>query len=151
MQQIWRILQTLLGLILRHPVTGVCILGVLPSGDVVLIQRRDTGKWSLPGGIVDWGETITQALKRELYEETGLTFVKVIKLIGVYSHPERDARMHSICVSVAVEVQGEFMVLDPLEVLGIQAFSLTEIPLDQLAHDHARQIQDYLHSTAVLD
>lgn len=151
MQRIWRIVQAVLGLMLRHPVTGVCILGFFPNGDVVLVQRRDTGQWSLPGGIVDWGETITQALERELYEETGLTLVEVKRLNGVYSHPERDSRMHSICVSVVVEVQGECLVHDNLEILNVRGFPADQIPLEHLAHDHTRQIQDYLRGVTVLD
>jgi ADP-ribose pyrophosphatase YjhB (NUDIX family) len=58
MQQLRRFVQAALGVIFRHPITGTSIVPVLPDGRIVLIQRRDNGRWSLPGGIVDWGEDI---------------------------------------------------------------------------------------------
>lgn len=81
MKRIWRFAQTLLGLIFRHPVTGTSIIAVLPDGRIVLIQRRDNGLWSLPGGVVDWGEDIPTTVKRELAEETGLELVEITRLV----------------------------------------------------------------------
>jgi ADP-ribose pyrophosphatase YjhB (NUDIX family) len=53
----------------------------------VLLQRRtDNGLWGLPGGAVEYGESVTIALRREVREETGLE-VEVGRLIGVYSDP----------------------------------------------------------------
>jgi ADP-ribose pyrophosphatase YjhB (NUDIX family) len=151
MRRYWRILQTLLGLMLRHPVTGTSILGFLPNGEVVLIRRRDDGKWALPGGIVDWGETIEQDVGRELKEETGLSLVQIQQLVGVYSHPRRDPRMHSICVAVAAEVNGQFQIKDTDEVMEVRSFPLGAIPLDDLSHDHAVHVQCYLQGVPVLN
>ncbi len=150
MKQYWRIIQALLGLMLHHPVTGTSILGFLPNGELVLIRRRDNGRWALPGGIVDWGESVPQTIERELYEETGLQLIKIQRLTGVYSAPHRDPRMHSICVAVAAEVQGKFQVQDIDEVLDVRSFPLDAIPLDELSHDHADQIRDYLQGQPVL-
>jgi 8-oxo-dGTP diphosphatase len=77
MRQVWRYLKTAMGLIFRHPLTGVSVIPVLADGRIVLIQRRDTGQWGLPGGLVDWGETILQAAQRELNEETDLKLLQI--------------------------------------------------------------------------
>jgi ADP-ribose pyrophosphatase YjhB (NUDIX family) len=116
----------------------------------VLIQRRDNGLWALPGGIVDWGEDVPMAVKRELAEETGLEVVKIRRLVGVYSAPDRDPRMHSICIVVEAEVTGVMAIKDKLEVSNIQAFNLDSLPEGKLAHDHRRQLQDYLDNLTTL-
>ncbi len=54
---------------------------------ILLQERVDNGKWSLPGGQMEPGESVKQAIKREVKEETGID-VNVVKLIGVYSDPE---------------------------------------------------------------
>lgn len=146
----WRFVQTVIGIIFRHPVPGTSIIPILPDGRIVLIRRRDNGLWSLPGGMVDWGENIPTAVARELAEETGLELVKIRRLVGVYSAPERDPRIHSICVVVEAEVKGRMKVLDPLEVMEIKAFSPASLPPDRLAHDHTQQLQDYFAGLTTL-
>ncbi len=150
MNQIWRYIKAVMGIIFRHPITGATIIPVLPDGRIVLIQRKDTGKWGLPGGIVDWGEDILTTAKRELKEETGLDLLKVGRLVGVYSSMDRDPRMHSISILIEAEVTGNFAVEDTLEVVGIEAFSLNNLPLGNLSHDHDRQLNDYLKGLTVL-
>jgi ADP-ribose pyrophosphatase/8-oxo-dGTP diphosphatase len=150
MRQLWQFVQTVLGLIFRHPITGTSIIPILPDGRIVLIQRRDNGKWALPGGIVDWGEDIATTVRRELAEETGLELVKIRRLVGVYSAPDRDPRLHSICIVVEAEVHGSMQVQDRLEVMGIQAFSPKSLPPGQLSHDHTQQLQDYLDGLTTL-
>lgn len=150
MLQFWRILQTAIGVIFRHPITGTSIIPILPDGRIVLVQRRDNGRWSLPGGIIDWGEDILTSVRRELEEETGLQLNKINRLVGVYSDPARDPRFHSICVVVEASVEGEMRVHDTLEIMNIQAFSPSEIPQGQLSHDHDRQIQDYFNGATVI-
>ncbi|MGL5943753.1 MAG: NUDIX hydrolase [Waterburya sp.] len=144
MGRYWRFISTVLGIIFRHPVTGTTIIPVLPDGRIVLIQRSDSGKWGLPGGMIDWGEDIPNAACRELEEETGLKLIKIKRLRGVYSDPQRDPRIHSISILLEVEAEGEFNVKDKLEVLQVKAFTRDELPLGNLSHDHDRQLQDYL-------
>lgn len=150
MRRSWHFIQTVLGLIFRHPILGTSIIPLLPDGRIVLIRRRDNGKWGLPGGMVDWGEDIPNTVRRELVEETGLELVKIRRLVGVYSAPDRDPRIHSICVVVEAEVQGKMQAQDTVEVMEVQAFAPGALPLGKLSHDHDRQLQDYLKGLTTL-
>lgn len=149
-RNLWRYGQTVLGIIFRHPITGTSIIPILPDGRIVLIRRRDNGRWALPGGIVDWGEDIPNTVRRELMEETGLELVKIRRLVGVYSAPDRDPRIHSICIVVEAEVQGTMQVQDTLEVMEIEAFPPNSLPPGEMSHDHSRQLQDYLTGLTTL-
>jgi 8-oxo-dGTP diphosphatase len=149
-RSLWRFGQAVLGIIFRHPVPGTSIIPILPDGRIVLIRRRDDGCWSLPGGMVDWGEDIPNTIRRELMEETGLELLHIRRLVGVYSAPDRDPRIHSICVLVEAEVQGAMKVKDELEVMEIQAFPPNALPPGEMSHDHTRQLQDYLNGLTTL-
>lgn len=150
MRYFWYSVRVLLGLILRHPILGTSIIPILPDGTIVLIRRRDSGLWGLPGGIIDWGEDILTAARRELEEETGLTVSTLERLVGVYSAPYRDPRFHSVCVAIAVHAQGIPRVADPMEVLEVKAFPKSDLPQRELSHDHAQHLKDFLTgSTAV--
>jgi ADP-ribose pyrophosphatase YjhB (NUDIX family) len=59
---------------------------IFEDGRVLLQRRDDTGRWGLPGGAVDPGESVRAAIIREVREETGLD-VEPVRLIGVYSDP----------------------------------------------------------------
>jgi ADP-ribose pyrophosphatase YjhB (NUDIX family) len=143
MLQIRRILQAALGIIFRHPLTGTSVIPVLPDGRIVLVQRQDNDRWGFPGGIVDWGEDVPTTVKRELAEETGLELLKIRRLVGVYSSPDRDPRFHSICIVVEAEVQGTMQIRDRLEIKDVKAFIPSAIPQGKLTHDHDQQLQDY--------
>lgn len=150
MLRLWQFFQTVLGIIFRHPVTGTTMIPILPDGRIVLIRRHDTGKWSLPGGIVNWGEDIPTTIERELEEETGLNVVKIRRLVGVYSAPDRDPRIHSISVLIEIEVQGTMKPKDTLEVSEVEAFAIGSLPKGDLSHDHDRQLQDYLNGISAI-
>lgn len=149
-RNLWRFGQTVLGVIFRHPIPGTSIIPILPDGRIVLIRRRDNGRWALPGGIVDWGEDIPNTIRRELKEETGLDLVQIRRLVGVYSAPDRDPRIHSICIVVEADVEGDMKVEDTLEVTEIQAFSPDSLPSEPMSHDHQKQLQDYLRGLTTL-
>jgi 8-oxo-dGTP diphosphatase len=150
MRRLWHFFQTVLGVIFRHPITGTSIIAVLPDNRIVLIRRRDNGLWSLPGGIVDWGEDLPTSIRRELAEETGLELVRIRRLVGVYSAPDRDPRMHSICIVVEVEATGAFGPKDVDEVMDVQAFCPDKLPDGRLSHDHGRQLEDYFNGLITL-
>uniref|UniRef100_B8HPL9 NUDIX hydrolase n=1 Tax=Cyanothece sp. (strain PCC 7425 / ATCC 29141) TaxID=395961 RepID=B8HPL9_CYAP4 len=156
MKRWWQWGQTVLRVIFRHPVTGVAVIAILPNDGanpterIVLVKRRDNGLWGLPGGLVEWGEDIPTTVQRELREETGLELVQICRLVGVYSAPDRDPRLHSICVVVEARVMGNLQAQDDLEIVAAAAFSPDEIPPTELAHDHARQLQDYFRGDTTL-
>jgi 8-oxo-dGTP diphosphatase len=149
-QRFGQFVQTVLGIIFRHPVTGASVLPILPNGEIVLVRRRDNGKWALPGGMVDWGETIPTTIRRELTEETGLELIKIRRLVGVYSEPDRDPRLHSICILVEADVEGTLQPQDTLEIREVKAFSVDALPMADLSYDYQRQIQDYLAGRTTL-
>lgn len=150
MLRLWQFVQTVLGILFRHPIVGTTIVPILPDGRIVLVRRRDTGMWSLPGGIVDWGQDIPTTVARELTEETGLELVKICRLVGVYSAPDRDPRLHSIAILVEAQVQGSMQIQDTLELSEIKAFTRADLPRGQLSHDHDRQLQDYLNGATTI-
>jgi len=87
-----------------RPVVGVSGVVILRGGGIVLVQRQNPpleGQWSLPGGVLDLGESMLEGLVREVREETGLIVVPG-PLIDVIEHVERDAdgrvRYHYIVV-----------------------------------------------------
>ena len=133
MKRVWHFLKNVMGVVFRHPITGASIIAKLSDGRIVMLRRRDNGLWSLPGGIVDWGEDIPTVVARELREETGLVVTAVNRLVGVYSDFDRDPRMHSICV-----------------VVEVQAFYPGAIPMGNLSHDHDRQLRDYFNGLTTL-
>ncbi len=135
---------------LRRPLLAASVIPRLPDGRIVLIRRRDNGLWGLPGGLVDWGETLEVAAARELIEETGLTLISIERLVGTYSSVERDRRFHSICVAIEAKVDGQMSAADPDEVLDVQAFREDELPTEDLAHDHTQQLADCFSGKTVL-
>jgi 8-oxo-dGTP diphosphatase len=115
--------------LLRHPVVGVAAAATTEDGRWLLIRRRDTGGWALPGGTLEWGETIGQAVARELAEEAGVALLGTSELQAVYSNPERDYRFHAVTIVVTVTVSE---ILHPpknsLEIAEVRLFERTELP-----------------------
>lgn len=149
-RQLWRYLRTAARLVLRRPLVSVVLVPSLADGRIVLVRRVDTGEWCLPGGLVDWGETVEAAARRELREETGLELLRVDRLVGVYSAPDRDPRIHAVSITLAVAAGGAMEVHDELELSGVRAFGSDAIPYGSLAHDHDRQIRDHLEDRTAL-
>jgi 8-oxo-dGTP diphosphatase len=117
--------------ILRHPVVGVVAAARTKDGRWVLIRRADTGTWALPGGTLEWGETMTSTVERELREEAGVELLGPARLLGVYSRPDRDPRFHGVSVLVACEVGAPSRPpMNPLEIREIGLFADDGIPGD---------------------
>jgi 8-oxo-dGTP diphosphatase len=95
----------------------------------VLIRRADTGTWALPGGTLEWGETLVASLGRELLEEAGVEVRGSTRLVGVFSRPDRDPRFHGVTVVVRCEVglPGRAPV-NPLEIREVGLFADAEVP-----------------------
>ena len=148
----WRALShSILGLICPFPFPGTGVIALLPDNKLVLIRRRDTRLWALPGGMMKWGESVEETVGRELTEETGLEVIKVIGLAGVYSTRDRDPRFHSICTVVVAKVRGEIKLEDKLEIIEAKAFDLDALPpAEELSFDNAQHIQNYLAGSIML-
>jgi 8-oxo-dGTP diphosphatase len=94
-----------------------------------LVRRADTGLWALPGGTLEWGETLRTAIARELFEEAGVDVLDLGRLCGVYSDPERDARFHAVTVVVHARVSFPTRSpQNPLEISEVGLFSDAELP-----------------------
>ena len=115
------------------------------DGKILLIVRKNEpfkGKYALPGGFVEYGETCEQAVAREVEEETGLKVV-VKELLGIYSDPSRDPRGHTIGICyIAERVGGELKASS--DASHARFFSIEYVRKIELAFDHSRIIEDYL-------
>jgi len=116
-------------LILRRPVVGVAVVARVPDGRWLLIRRADTGEWALPGGTLEWGETIRELIPRELREEAGVDTRSIGRLVGVFSSPGRDPRFHAVTIVVCCDV--EMPTRPPqnfLEILEVGVFGDSDLP-----------------------
>jgi 8-oxo-dGTP diphosphatase len=128
---VWAILKEAARHVLRHPVVGVAVAAQTDAGRWLLIRRRDTGDWALPGGTLEWGETLRDAVHRELLEEAGAIVEGGLELIGVYSKPERDYRFHAVTVLVKARVsEPRQPPTNPLEIAEVRLFDSSELPAE---------------------
>jgi 8-oxo-dGTP diphosphatase len=131
-----------LRMVLKRPVPGVVAVAVDGDGRYLLVRRGDTGTWGLPGGWIDYGEKIAEALEREVREETGYRVVEVGRVVGIYSAKDRDPRLHSVCVAVEARVTVGAAELNPLEIAEVRVFEFDQIPTE-LAFDTRRILDDH--------
>ena len=125
----WVLVKDVARHVLRRPVVGICAAARTRDGRWVLIRRGDTGEWALPGGTLEWGETLRESVVRELEEEAGVTGCTLGRLVGVYSRPDRDPRFHGVTVVVQCEVDEPSRApVNPLEITGVRCFRAEEIP-----------------------
>ena len=115
----------------------------IEKGKVLMVKRNIypfIGFWVLPGGHVDYGERVEQAIIREMKEELGIS-VKIKKLIGVYSDPKRDPRYHAVSVVYFCQrVKGKIK-LD-YEASEFKYFPLNSLP-KKIGFDHRKIIKDF--------
>jgi len=115
--------------VLRHPVVGIAAAARTEDGRWLLIRRRDTGGWALPGGTLEWGETLSVAVTRELLEEAGVELIGAPELFSVYSQPERDYRFHAVTILVNARVsEPRRAPKNPLEIAEVRLFATHDLP-----------------------
>ena len=127
----------------RNPVVTVDAI-IEMDGGIVLVKRAKephAGKWALPGGHVEFGESLEQAVAREVLEETGIVFT-AFSQFRAYSDPKRDVRGHYITMVYAGGGQG--MLKGGDDAAEAKVFRIDELP--ELAFDHAEILKDYLNS-----
>ena len=116
---------------------------------ILLTQRADNGRWCLPGGAVEAGESVAEACEREVFEETGLRS-RVKRLIGVYSDPDQlviypsGEKVFFVVLSFEVEVlSGTLGLSDETTAAGY--FSIAEmeaLPIHARHDDRAKDALD---------
>lgn len=136
--------------ILKRPVVGVAALAA-KDGKYILIRRADTGTWGLPGGTLEWGESLRESLKRELFEEAGILAFDKVSLVGVYSKYERDLRFHAVTVLVRCDVtEVSFKASNPLEILEVKSFLKQDIP-SVLAYTQEDMVRDAFRDELIFE
>lgn len=116
---------------------------IIKNKKILLIKRKNPpfqGKWALPGGFVEYGETTENAVSREVYEETSLK-TKINQLVGVFSDPNRDPRGHTITIVYLLDiVEGKLKAKD--DASDAKFFSVKNLP--SMAFDHKEIINKVL-------
>ena len=124
----------------RNPFPTVDII-IEVEGKILLIERLNKPfGWALPGGFVDYGESLEEAAIREAREETGLN-LENLRQFKAYSEPERDPRQHNISMVFTAEAHKEPKAGDDAK--NAQLFAIDELPT-KLCFDHATILQDYI-------
>ncbi len=126
---------------LRSPYVTVDAIIEL-NGGIVLIERSNPPSgWALPGGFVDYGESLEHAVMREVKEETNLDFSDV-KQFHTYSAPDRDPRFHTIATVFTGKATGILQAGD--DAAGARIFPKDQLP-ETMAFDHRQILTDYIN------
>lgn len=124
----------------QNPISTVDIIIEIQSEGIVLIKRKNPPYgWAIPGGFVDYGESLKDAAIREAKEETNLD-VKLIRQFHTYSDPNRDPRYHTISTVYIAKSKGIPQAKDDAIEIGI--FTQSNLP-DEIAFDHRSILSDY--------
>lgn len=114
---------------------------ILIDGRVLLIHRRNPPHgWALPGGFVEYGETVEDAVRREMKEETGLD-LQDLRQFRVYSDPARDPRGHVVSVVFTARGVGRPKAGDDAD--RYRLIDLNDIPEGDLVFDHAQILKEF--------
>jgi ADP-ribose pyrophosphatase YjhB (NUDIX family) len=112
------------------------------EGGIILIKRKNPPfGWAMPGGFVDYGESLEDAVRREAKEETGLD-IKLIRQFHTYSDPKRDPRHHTVSTIFIAAAAGKPKAGDDAREVGI--FNKDNLPED-IAFDHRQILEDYFN------
>ncbi len=120
--------------------------GLLVAKDKILLTKRNIfpfkGYWVLPGGHVEYKETLKKALKREIKEELGID-VKIGKIIGAFSGLKRDPRYHTVSVAYEIFPKNKKQIKLNFEASQYKFFSFNKLP-KKIGFDHLKIIKEYL-------
>ena len=123
----------------RNPLPTVDIIIEVEEGIVLIKRKNPPYGWALPGGFVDYGESLEEAALREAKEETNLA-VELLSQLGAYSDPSRDPRQHTISVVFIARAAGKPKAAD--DAVEVRVFGRSSMP-KELAFDHGKILQDY--------
>jgi 8-oxo-dGTP diphosphatase len=125
----------------KHPLLAVDCVVFDRAGRLLLIRRKHPpfqDQYALPGGFVEYGETIEQAAARELLEEANLV-ATTLSLIGVYSDPHRDPRGHVVSIAY-LAITGQYDSRAGGD--ASEASFIADWENKELAFDHGRIVRD---------
>lgn len=123
----------------KNPAPTVDIIIELGGGVVLIERKNEPFGWALPGGFVDYGESLEEAARREALEETSLE-VRLRCQMHAYSDPSRDPRRHTISVVFVAGATGAPVAKDDAKAAGV--FTEQNLP-SPLVFDHARILSEY--------
>jgi len=127
----------------QNPIPTVDVIIELESGGIVLIKRKNPPHgWAIPGGFVDYGESLEEAALREGREETSLD-LELVGQFHTYSDPNRDPRHHTITTAYIAKGKGKPEAKD--DAIEIGAFTQFNLP-EQIAFDHRKILEDYFRT-----
>jgi len=131
--------------LIKKPSLTVDALIIYDRDSIILIKRKNDpyrGSWALPGGFVEYGETVESAVIREAKEETGLD-IELKGVSGVYSNPDRDPRGHIITICYLAQKIGGKLKADT-DASQVKCFKIEEAIKTTLAFDHLQIIEEGL-------
>lgn len=126
---------------LKSPFLTVDALIQLPKGIVLIKRSNPPFGWALPGGFVEYGESLESAVVREAKEETGLDIFDLWQF-HTYSAPGRDPRFHTVNTIFVAQAQGTLKAGD--DAAAIRVVKPKDIDNMEMAFDHKQLINDYL-------
>ena len=125
----------------KRPFSTVDIIIETGSGIILIKRKNPPLGWALPGGFVDYGESLEEAAVREAKEETGLD-VELERQFHTYSDPERDPRHHTITTVYIASATGDLSAGDDAGEAAV--FSRDNLP-EPIVFDHKQILEDYFH------
>ena len=109
---------------------------------IVLIERKNPPiGLALPGGFVEVGETVEEAVVREIKEEVNLDF-RIDRILGVFSKPDRDPRFHTVSVVFVGKAVG--LPRASSDAKEAKVYRLEDIPWDRLVFDHGEILRKFI-------
>jgi ADP-ribose pyrophosphatase YjhB (NUDIX family) len=113
------------------------------DGGIILVKRKNPPPgWAIPGGFVDYGESLEDAVIREAKEETGLD-IKLVRQFHTYSDPKRDPRHHTVSTIFIARASGKPVAGDDAK--EVRIFTRDDLPED-IAFDHRQILEDYFNN-----
>ena len=124
----------------KSPALAVDIIIEMGNGGIVLIRRKNPPHgWAIPGGFVDYGESMETAAVREAEEETMLK-ITLTRQLHTYSDPSRDPRFHTVSSVYVAVAEGEPQGAD--DAMEARIFKMNALP-ENIVFDHRKILADY--------